>query len=165
MTKDQLFLELYKEQTTHARHTEQQRQQMTQLILATGAALLGAMAALRFSIYCLPLAAAMIRLGSFGSGFTRTYSDRLDGHTSRARELRKAADSEVAAGAAQRIFDENPVVKSDRIRTYWYGLNRAIQFLGIVCLALNLVAVVIRVENWRSPWPALREQLLLRDSK
>jgi hypothetical protein len=165
VTTDQFFLELYKEQTAHGRHTEMQRQQMTQLILTISTALLGVMAALKFSIHCLPLALAMIYLGSFGRRFTLAYVERFDGHMSRARALRKAVDQQVASGGAQNIFDNNPVTKSTRLREFWLGLHRAIQILGAICVIVNLLAVGTRIENWKDPLTGITRQLQLQEPK
>lgn len=165
MTKDQLLLELYKEQTSQGRHTETQRQQVTQLIIGVTTALLGVMAALKFSVHCLPLAVAMIYLGGFGRRFTSTYIERFDGHMGRARVLRKAVDQEVASGLVQSLFDGNPVTKTGRVRNYWLGLHRAIQILGFVCLALNLLSVGTRIAYWKTPADGIVKQLRLQDTK
>ena len=161
MNKDQFFMELYKEQTSQSRHIETQRQQVTQLILTVTTALLGVMAALKFSIYCLPLAAALIYLGGFGRRFTLTYVERFDGHMNRARALRKAIDQEVASGGAQSIFDDNPVTRKARLRDFWLRFHVAVQILGAICLILNLLAVGTRIDNWNNPIAGVTQQLKL----
>ena len=50
MEQQDLLLELYKDQIAQGRHIEVQRLEVTKFILASAAALLGVMGALKFSI-------------------------------------------------------------------------------------------------------------------
>jgi len=88
MTADSFLLELYKEEQTHARHTETQRLEVTKFLLVGVGVLLGFMGTLKFSIYCLPFGVVITLLGLIGVRITATYVDRFDDHRKRARALR-----------------------------------------------------------------------------
>ena len=92
ITSDQFFLEMFKEEHTHARHTETQRLEVTKFILGAVGVLLALMGALKFSIYSLPFGVVIILLGIVGVMVTATYIKRFDVRRSRARAFRREID-------------------------------------------------------------------------
>jgi hypothetical protein len=146
MNAEEFLLELYKEEQTHARHTEVQRLEVTKFILVAVGVLVGFMATLKFSIYCLPFGLLTIALGFIGLKVTATYVQRFDDHRSRARAFRSEIDQIVVpAHKAHQILKDHVLDKTDRLRTFWQALNKGVIVLGAICLVCNLLAVAARV--------------------
>lgn len=139
-----LMMDVYREQTTQGRHIEGQRLEVTKFILASAAALLGVMGALKFSIHCLPLAVALVYLGVFGRRLTAIYVARFEGHMDRARAIRQEIDTNLQQGMLQVILDAHPVVKAERVRTFWTRIHRAIVIFGMICVTWTIAAVSAR---------------------
>lgn len=169
MTADQFLLELYKEEQTHARHTETQRLEVTKFLLLIVGALVGFMGTLKFSIYCLPFGILIVSLGFIGRTVTSTYIKRFDDHRTRARAFRTRIDEMVTpAGIARPILKEHPMTKpnNDRVRTFWIKINNGVIVLGFVCLLCNLSAVMVRARantSGRSMGTRIIEELALPD--
>lgn len=152
MTAEQFLLELYKEEQTHARHTETQRLEVTKFILVVVGVLVGFMGTLRFSIYCLPFGILIIALGFIGLTVTSTYVQRFDDHRKRARAFRSEIDKMVTpAGKAEEVLSLHRIDKNERLRTFWERINRGVITLGAICLLCNLLAVWARVNADDSP--------------
>jgi hypothetical protein len=150
VTADEFLLELYKEEQTHARHTEVQRLEVTKFILVAVGVLVGFMATLKFSIYCLPFGLLTVALGFIGLKVTSTYVQRFDDHRNRARAFRSEIDEMVLpAHRAHQILKDHVLDKSDRLRMFWQKLNKGVIVLGIVCLLCNLLAIAAR--GYRDP--------------
>ena len=150
MTTEDFLLELYKEEQTHARHTETQRLEVTKFILVAVGVLLGFMGTLKFSIYCLPFGVDIILLGLVGIAATSTYVSRFDDHRDRARAFRSEIDERVdPPGRAQQVLHKHPIgkLKEGRVRTFWRNINYGITVLGAICLLCNLIAVAARVKS------------------
>jgi fatty acid desaturase len=146
MNADQFLVELYKEEQTHARHTEVQRLEVTKFILVAVGVLIGLMASLKFSIYCIPFGVLIVALGFIGNTVTSTFVKRFDDHRNRARAFRREIDKLVSpAGKAELVLGENRMDKTDRLRSFWERINRGIMLVGAVCLLCNLLAVWTRV--------------------
>lgn len=143
--QDQFLLEVYKDQIAQGRHLEMQRLEVTKFILAAVAALLALAGTLKFSIHCLPICLAIMWLGRFGAAMTRTFVERFDGHMNRARAARRQLDQRVAGGAIQCLLDDNPVVKSERIREFWIKLHCHVVVVGFLALLWNLAAIASRL--------------------
>ena len=144
------LLELYKEENTHARHTETQRLEVNKFLLGLASAFVAFMGALKFSIFCLPFGVAIVAIGLIGMSITKTYVQRFDDHRKRARAFRAAIDNQTTpAGTAKSIIDNHPMVKEEgvRVRAFWERINLAIMLLGVVCLVCNLLAVAARVNS------------------
>ena len=143
------LVELYKEENTHARHTETQRLEVNKFLLGLASAFVAFMGALKFSIFCLPFGLAIAAVGIMGLSITRTYVQRFDDHRKRARSFRAAIDNQTTpAGLAKTIIDDHPMVKDKgaRLRTFWGAINLAIVVLGVVCFLCNLLAIAARVD-------------------
>ena len=148
MTTDSFLLELYKEEQTHARHTETQRLEVTKFLLVGVGVLLGFMGTLKFSIYYLPFGVVIILLGWIGVAITARYVDRFDDHRQRARALRKKIDQMVSpSGCAKNVLDANKIRKEERIRDFWTRINYGVAVLGTVCLICNILAVAARMRT------------------
>jgi TM2 domain-containing membrane protein YozV len=146
MTTDSFLLELYKEEQTHARHTETQRLEVTKFLLTGVGVLLGFMGALKFSIYCLPFGVDIILLGLIGVAITATYVDRFDDHRKRARALRAEIDQMVTPpGFAKSVFAVNKIRKAERVRDFWTRINYGVVILGVICLVCNILVVAARM--------------------
>ena len=146
VTTDNFLLELFKEEQTHARHTETQRLEVTKFLLVAVGALLGLMGTLKFSIYCLPFGAVIMLLGLIGLTITSTYVDRFDDHRQRARAFRHEIDQMVSPpGVARRVLDHHKIRKEERVRAFWTKINFGVVTLGALCVACNLLAVAARV--------------------
>jgi hypothetical protein len=145
MTADQFLIELYKEEQTHARHTEVQRLEVTKFILVAVGVLIGFMATLKFSIYCLPFGALILALGFIGRTVTSTLVQRFDDHRKRARAFRDEVDQLVTPpGKAAPVLSSNRLHKTDRLRSFWERINRGVIVLGAICLLCNLLAIWAR---------------------
>ena len=132
--REQWMIEAFKEEQTHARHTEMQRLEVTKFILGAVAALLGVMGAVTFSTYSIPLALGGIFLGWFGWRLTEVYVSRFDDHRNRARVLRAEIDSAVG-GKVREILAKHPIDKAQgRVREFWNRLHMAIMIFGVLCL-------------------------------
>jgi TM2 domain-containing membrane protein YozV len=148
MTTDSFLLELFKEEHTHARHTETQRLEVTKFLLVGGGVLFGFMGTLKFSIYCLPFGVVIILLGLTGVAITSTYVDRFDDHRGRARALRVAIDGMVSpSGLAKKIYADNQIRKTERVRDFWIKINYGVVILGAICLLCNVLAVAARMQT------------------
>jgi hypothetical protein len=148
MTTDSFLLELFKEEHTHARHTETQRLEVTKFLLVGAGVLFGFMGTLKFSIYCLPFGVVIILLGLTGVAITSTYVDRFDDHRGRARALRMAIDCTVSpSGLAKKIYDENRIRKKPRVRDFWIRINYGVVIMGAICLVCNVLAVAARMQT------------------
>jgi hypothetical protein len=160
ITADQFLLELYKEEQTHARHTEVQRLEVTKFILVAVGVLIGFMGTLKFSIYCLPFGALIIGLGFIGLTVTSTYVQRFDDHRKRARAFRSEIDKLVTpADKAESVLSANRMDKTDRLRSFWEKINRGVIALGAICLLCNLLAVWTRVNADHSPASSFQKLL------
>jgi hypothetical protein len=146
ITADQFLLELYKEEQTHARHTEVQRLEVTKFILVAVGVLIGFMATLKLSIYCLPFEVLILALGFIGLTVTSTYVTRFDDNRKRARAFRSEIDQFVVpAGKAELVLSGNRLDKTERLRSFWERINRGVIVLGAICLLCNLLAVGARI--------------------
>jgi C4-dicarboxylate transporter len=167
MESSSFLLELYKEENTHARHTETQRLEVNKFLLGLASAFVAFMGALKFSIFCLPFGLAIIAIGFVGLAITKTYIQRFDDHRERARALRTEIDSETAPkNVAKPIIDNHPMVKQQgtRVRSFWEMINFAVMILGVGCFLCNVPAVTARVnaEDHRKSIPeCLAHQLSL----
>ncbi len=152
MTADQFLIELYKEEQTHARHTEVQRLEVTKFILVAVGVLVGFMATLKFSIYCLPFGALILALGFIGRTVTSTLVQRFDDHRTRARAFRHQIDQLVTPpGKAESVLSSNRLDKTERLRSFWERINRGVIVLGAICLFCNLLAIWARVNADHHP--------------
>src|SRR5881296_1940709 len=70
------LLEFYKEQCSHGRHTEAQREAVSRLLLTAAAALFAVMGTLNFSILSAPVALLFFALGILGRRFMRIYEEK-----------------------------------------------------------------------------------------
>lgn len=152
MTTDEFLLELFKEEQTHARHTETQRLEVTKFILVTAGVLVAFMGSLKFSVYCLPFGPLIMLLGVVGLAVTSTYVERFDAHRARARAFRAKIDEMLnPTGYAKDILKDHPVVKEERVRSFWEKINHGVIALGAVCLFCNLIAIWARATTDPSP--------------
>jgi hypothetical protein len=88
-----ILLEFYKENTTHGRHLETQRQLVSGLVLAIAAAAIGALAALRFQDRaCLLLGAVLLGDGFLGTAFSIVQYGKYAQTRERFRALRDQLD-------------------------------------------------------------------------
>jgi hypothetical protein len=154
MTADTFLLELFKEEQTHARHTEVQRLEVTKFILAVVGGLIAFMGALKFSIYCLPFGIVIMALGYAGIAVTTVYVQRFDDHRTRAREFRAAIDLMTTPPLqAAPVLEANPMVKHGRgrLRGFWLRINQGVILLGMICLICNLFAIWARTKADPAP--------------
>ncbi len=129
--EQQLLVEIFKEENTHARHTETQRLEVTKFILVAGAALFGAMATLQFDrAKCRPLAYALIFLGFTALMLTIVYGMRFDDHRTRARAMRDALATSILSKESKDILP--PIDKSLSVRAFWLALDVAIILFGVI---------------------------------
>jgi hypothetical protein len=162
MTLEEFMMEFYREENTHARHTEMQRLEVTKFLLAAAAALLGVMGALKFSIHCVPLALGMMYLGWFGQRMLEVHASRFDDHRKRARAARRFVDHTVGQNELGKIIDKYPIDKSvGRVRHFWESINRALIVFGFLCLCWILMTVVVRSScRPEGFWKSLQGQIV-----
>ena len=146
------LIEFYKEQCTHGRHTETQRQAAGALLLAAAGGLIAIMGTLRFSIHCFPLAFLVVGLGIFGWLFMRVFEDKWTGTEERRNHYRK--DVERIA----EILPPEVAGSSHSLRRFWRGTFHAVTVTGIVCLFI--VSSVAWVRYIREPSRSFPEAIL-----
>jgi hypothetical protein len=143
------LLDLYKENTTHGRQHETQRQLVTGGVAALTAALLSAMAALKFHPATLPLAMFVIFAGIVGKRFSQKFYERFRYHmtlaeTFRTRlgelcpEARLEACREGAKIHHKKHFPQSSEEAQVRLNKLWLTLNGVFMWLGIACAVLIL---------------------------
>lgn len=128
---------LYKEQTDHGRHTENQRATVSSIILSLATILAGIMAVDEcLNRWDAPFAFAIGGFGLVGLLFTWAYANTFDRHAERMKYYRRSLVEAVD-------FTENrPAVprKSPRVRHAWYTLFALVLAGGFafgVALILN----------------------------
>src|SRR5947209_4221428 len=87
-----VLLHMVEEYWTQARHTEDQRAIITNLIVIIATAIHGVLTQTGFRINALPLTILLIILGIYGVVATTKLYERWQFHTHRARKLRRRLD-------------------------------------------------------------------------
>jgi len=137
--KENILIEVYKEQCTHGRHHEAQRTAMSNLILIAAT---GIIAFVTFddklNLFDLPIALFLVILGLFGALFSVKFGERFKHHSSRSREIRNQLDeniSELLKTADQKhdsLNKHSVWIKKLNITRYWVLLHMLISAIGIV---------------------------------
>jgi hypothetical protein len=136
-----VLMDLYKENTTHGRQHETQRQLVTAAIVALDASLLAVMSALKFHPASLPLAAVVTMTGFIGKRFSEKFFERFKYHTTMAKWFRERlnamcpdAQIEVCRERARAEHaKEFPGYDEQRLNKLWLTLNSIVIWLGGLC--------------------------------
>ena len=143
-----ILLNIYKEHLTQARHQENQRSTMTNLILIICT---GAIGIITFdnsiNFYDLPLVLFIIFSGIYGSIFSAKYYERFKLHYERSREVRIKLISlfnELELSEMQRKADEKtqqnfPLIFNLRLYWLWISLFLLVSSLGLFILIYMII--------------------------
>jgi hypothetical protein len=140
------LLEFYKEQCSHGRHIESQRQAACTLLLTAGGALIALMGTLKFSIHCAPIACLLFALGWFGKRFVQVYELKWEESSERRNYYREAI--ETVTGISNPQVARAP----GTLRKFWRGTFDGLIFTGVLCLLIVIAVVWVRGSNSKGPW-------------
>jgi len=132
------LIELYKEQCSHGRHTEAQRQAAGTLLLTAGGALIALMGALQFSIHCAPIAGLLLGLGVFGKRFMGVFEKKWE-ETSGRRDFYRTEIERITGTPTPNVTSSKGL-----LRAFWKRTFDAVVITGIVCLLLVGTVVSVR---------------------
>lgn len=152
MTKEssgelELLLSLYLDDIAYARHHEDLRSTVTNLILAIGAAL-GGLIGFDEAINAsdVPSATFLVMLGIGGAIFCYKHYERFHSHYARARELRLKLDSlsglgilEMKRQADQKHREAFPITHKLSVGWLWTALPLSVSVLGMLVIVAALV--------------------------
>jgi hypothetical protein len=145
------LLELYKENTIHGRQHETQRQLVTGAVVALAAALISAMASLRFHPATFPLGIFVAVSGVLGRRFSRKFYERFRYHMAMAYEFRAQIDlkcpdagigncrQEAKKKHSGAFPSQNKKDHKDHLNRLWLTLDRSVMWLGIGCTTLVFI--------------------------
>lgn len=146
------LLEIYKEHAAQARQHETQRQQMTALVVAIAAALVGFVAASlkRPTIGLLVPGVFLIFLGGYAVLFSRKHYERNRMHTTIMGAFRQELErtlngvqlSPIRQLAEHAHNAEFPLLHGRRLHLFWDWLNGSVAIVGIILVVV--VALSIR---------------------
>lgn len=141
-----VLLAYWQEQRTHARHTEDQRATLTNLILIISAATLGFLSQWGWTLRSLSITVPLIFLGLYGAVASEKLYERNLHHHRQAgafsrllSETTGAPDHDEALQDVRRDFAaEHPVMHRLRLYMLWITLHVMIALLGVV-LSIALI--------------------------
>ena len=132
-------LELYKEQCTHGRHTEAQRQLVATFLFTAAGALVAVMGTLHFSIHCLPIAILLFCLGVFGYHFVRIYEIKWT-ETSERRNDYRTKIQKILPGTEPTGANAT----HGTLRQFWRRAFIGVWIVGVVCFLIVCCVVYTR---------------------
>jgi hypothetical protein len=141
------LLELYKEQCTHGRHIESQRQEITAILFTLAAALITLMGVLNFTFYSFPIGFLLFLVGALGWRFMQRYVEKWNETDKRRTFYRKKIESLA-------LISCTGVTNSPgRLRTLWKLIFAAIMVIGVFCTAFVFVL------SWWHPLPIVNSSI------
>lgn len=150
MEKADLYLKLFQEYVSEARHHEQQRTTVTGFFSALAAGVLTVVGIdKQLSITDIPAAAFLVALGLFGCVFSAKQYERSSACMERARQYRRALEETVPGSnilGLKRAADIEtkkrfPRLHDLRLWHFWVLLHALIAALGILVVALCGAAI------------------------
>ncbi|MCA9163806.1 MAG: hypothetical protein KDA55_04350 [Planctomycetales bacterium] len=147
MTPEELFNEDAKANLEFFRHYEQQRQQVTSLVLLIAGALTGLVTFDQQldGLDAIP-SLLMVAIGAFGAFFAAKYTERSKFHYQRYRQCRAELERLVpgftitrANTTADNAHDPKyPWLQKRKVLGFWLGLHETVSAIGVVLLAFAL---------------------------
>ena len=146
--ENDILICMYQEHLKQARHQENQRSTMANLILIISTGLLGVIALDKtFSFSDLPLAIFLFFLGLYGAIFTIKYYERFKLHYERSRNIRKEFDrrfKDLGISGLQKEADKKtkeffPIMFKLRLYWLWISLLLIVSILGLGLLLSIIV--------------------------
>ena len=143
-----IMLCLYQEHLNQARHQENQRSTMTNLILIICTALLAGITLDKIlSLTDLPLAIFLFTLGIYGAFFCAKYYERFRLHYERSRMVRKQLEksvglntsSESQKAADLKTKEQFPIMFNVRLYWLWIILMLIISLVGLGLIVAILI--------------------------
>jgi hypothetical protein len=142
-----VLLRLYEEQRRQARHSEDQRATISNIVLIVASAILGFVSQNGLVPTTLPLTVLLIAIGLYGAVASEKLYERFRFHANRSSYLRKQIDKLNPKASCLKIFNEAddthrkeyPVLLKIRVHMIWLWLHIAIAVAGIVLTTLAVV--------------------------
>ena len=147
MEKAELYLKLFQEYSSEARHHEQQRSTVTGFFSALAAGVLSVVGIDKVvTVADIPAAIFLMFIGGFGCVFSAKQYERAFVCLQRARQFRLALEKEVSGSnilALKRIADTKaserfPRLHVWRLGLFWVSLHALIATLGFLLLVLSI---------------------------
>ncbi len=133
-----LLLAFYNEQTTQARHHEEQRATMTNVVLAVAGAATGLTSFKDADVLHLPLALFLVGVGCYGAIFSAKHYERNRYHSELARQYRRTLERVMPGAKIDRdeVRKEHakkfPRLTSWRLNWFWVAIPLLAVALGIL---------------------------------
>lgn len=150
MEKADLYLKLFQEYTSEARHHEQQRATVTGFFSALAAGILTVVGIDKvLSVADIPAALFLIVIGVFGCIFSAKQYERFYVCMERARQYRLALQEAVLGSniielkrtADRKALEQFPHLHVWRLGVFWVALHALIAALGILLCILAIVGI------------------------
>jgi hypothetical protein len=139
---------MYQENTTQARHHEDQRSTVASTLIAIAGAVIGLITFQKsISVWDIPLTVLLMAIGGFGAVFSAKQYERFSLHMERARTYRDALDvhldgsplKPLKVAADARTAKDFPKLTGLRLHYFWLALYGLILLMGIVLTGLAMV--------------------------
>ncbi|MBW4651716.1 MAG: hypothetical protein KME20_01455 [Kaiparowitsia implicata GSE-PSE-MK54-09C] len=135
----EILLKMHEEQWIHARHSEDQRATVTNLVITLASAGIAFIAQTGLNPTKLPITVLLIVLGFYGAFTSEKLSERSRYHIVRARLLRKRIDELNPNAKLEQLKEEAETYHKTRdssmyefkLHYLWLALHLAIAFTGI----------------------------------
>ena len=142
-----VLLEMSYKEWEQARHLENQRATITNLVLLVAFVALGYISESGLSIQSLPIAIGLIALGLYGAVASEKLYERNQFHIERARLLRRKVyvlcpDIQIGElrDQADAIHESKfPRLSKIRLHYIWLALHLSISFTGVILVVLSIL--------------------------
>ena len=142
-----ILLEMSYKEWEQARHLENQRATITNLVLLVAFAALGYISDTGLSIQSLPITIGLIALGIYGAVASEKLYERNQFHIERARFLRRKVyvlrpDAQIGElrDQADTVHESKfPRLSQIRLHHIWLALHLSISFTGVVLAVLSIL--------------------------
>lgn len=142
----EILLRLHEDQWTHARHSEDQRATVTNLVITLASAGIAFIAQTGLNPTKLPITVLLIILGLYGAFTSEKLSERSRYHIIRARLLRKRIDELYPDAKIEQLKEEAERYHKNRdsflydfkLHYLWLALHLAISLTGIILTIIVL---------------------------
>lgn len=146
------YLELYKEQCTHGRHIESQRQTMASMLLVFAGGLLAADATLRFSIFTFPLSLGVCLLACAGYRLITIFGNKWDETRKRRDDYRmKLLAIETERDQTNGTPDSHGTASHGMLRRGWRTIFVFTGIVGILALAITFAQICLKERACPAP--------------
>ena len=147
MSDAEILVEFWKEEWVVARHFDEQRTTISNLIIIVAAAIIGFIIQVGISMKTLPMTIFLIVLGLYGTITVKKLYERHQYHIIRMRKFRERIDELVSDAKLMEIVNTSkdmhrehyPRLSKQRLHYLWSFLHISITIMGIITTIMSIL--------------------------